>query len=224
MGLSVEEEKYISDIEAQNEQLSRMLEQQPAYPTGAPTMFAGQAKQNLVEWQLDFRPELADIEHLLRSDVIKRDERGREYWDRNPNKTIVVLNELGVNDMLREIRMFLNKNQVLSNYDKEEIRQRVRMLGHELRALIYNNAERYGIDNEYKENNYPILVLTILNMIDASYRRSINGEERRDLNSARVVNQTDPIMQHNPYAMMGMPQQPKKGFISKMMPWNWGKS
>lgn len=214
------DDEYIKYLETELNRASSIP--QSNYPASA-TMFGGQQKQNLVEWQLDFRPELADIEHLLRCDVIKRDPKTqKEFWDKNPDESSIVMNETGVNDLLREIRMFLNKNKVLSNYDKIEIKERVRMFGHELRALIYNNLERYGIDNEYKQNNYPIIVITILDMVEASYRRAINGEERRDLNSARVVNQTDPIM--NGYPMQGYPQiTNKKTGIAKILPWNWGK-
>lgn len=190
----------------------------------SPAMFGGQAKQNLVEWQLDFRPELEDIERLLRSDLLVRNEQGEEFWISNPNKDYVCFNNQGVNDIIRQIRMFLNKNKVLSNYKLEEIRPRVQMLGHELRVLVYNNYENYGIDNEYKMNNYSIIVLTITDMIESAYRRALNGEERRDLNSARIVQQNEPMLPQNinvyPMAMGG---GQKKGLLSRAMPWNWGK-
>lgn len=192
------------------------------YPYSA-AMFGGQPKQNLVEWQLDFRPELEDIQRLLKCDVLMTDKDGNEVWVENPNKEYVVFNSLGVNDLIREIRMFLNKNKVLSNYDLEEIKPRVRILGHELRILIYNNYEAYGIDNDYKMNNYSIIVLTIIDMIDSAYRRAINGEERRDLNQARIVQQNEPMMPQNMnFYPQVMPQ--KRGILSKAMPWNWGKS
>jgi len=84
-------------------------------PYGSPTMFGGAPKQNLVEWQLDFKQELEDIERLLRCDVLSKDNEGNELWIRNPNPERVVFNDVGVNDILREIRMFLNKNKVLSS-------------------------------------------------------------------------------------------------------------
>lgn len=155
------------------------------------SMFSGAQKQNLVEWQLDFRMELIDIERLLRCDISTVDSENNTIWIKNPNKSKVFLNDLGVNDVIRGIRMFLNKNKVLSFYREEEIKPRIRMLGHELRGLIYNNAEMYGIDNEYKENNYAFAVLTILDMIESAYRRAINGEERKGLGEARIVQQND---------------------------------
>lgn len=183
------------------------------------TMFGGGQKQNLVEWQLDFKQELEDIERLLRCDVLVRDKEGNEIWTRNPDKDRIVFNDIGVNDILRQIRMFLNKNKVLSNYDMEEIKPRIKSISHELRMLVYNNYEAYGMDNDYKQNNYPIIILTISAMIEDSYRRALYGEERRDLNQARVVNQNEPM-----YGGMQMPMQSMSGQGGRksiLKPWTW---
>jgi hypothetical protein len=223
MALDEQSQSYIGELE--NEVVRLQQSQQSQGGMGASAMFGGPQKQNLVEWQLDFRPELEDIEHLLRGDVLITDGKKNIDWGRNPNTKFVVFNDQGVNDIIREIRMFLNKNTVLSNYREEQIGQRVKMLGHELRALIYNNYEFYGIkdDDYYKMNNYPIIVITILAMVESVYRRSINGEERRDLNSARVVQQNDSLMPQG-YMPQGYPQNNQnksKGGLAKLLPWNW---
>lgn len=195
-------QQYQQELEMQQQQ-----NLQAANTPYASTMFQAQNKQNLVEWQLDFKSELDDIERLLRCDIITRDKEGNNIWVRNPNPERIIFNDIGVNDILREIRMFLNKNKVLSNYGVEEIKPRIKMIGHELRILIYNNYEHYGMDNEYKMNNYSMIVLTILSMIEDSYRRAINGLERKDLNQARIVNQNEPLNQmQSPYGTGGIKQ------------------
>lgn len=191
--------------------------QQSAVPYSS-TMFGGQQKQNLVEWQLDFKPELEDIERLLRCDILVKDKDGNTVWARNTDESKIIFNDVGVNDILREIRMFLNKNKVLSNYGLDEIQPRIRMVGHELRMLIYNNYEAYGMDNDYKQNNFAIIIITLLSMIEDSYRRAINGEERKDLNQARIVNQNDPVMPQGMMYPMSVPQSKKKLWN----PFTWG--
>ena len=176
----------------------------------APTVYGGGQKQNLVEWELDFRNELEEIERLLRCDVLKRDKDGNEYWERNKDDSKVFLNDLGVNDVLRKIRMMVNKNKVLSHYDVDEIRVRVRMIAHELRVLVYNNSEAYGIDNEYKMHNYPMIILTIMSLIEDSYRRALGGETHRGLAEQRLVTQNEPLgMQNQMYPQMGQTNKPK---------------
>lgn len=209
-------ERYQMELQNQRE-----MQQKGINVPYASAMFENTPKQNLVEWQLDFKYELEDIERLLRSDVLTRDRDGNEVWIRNSNPDNIVFNDLGVSDIIREIRMFLNKNKVLSNYALDEIKPRIKTVGHEIRMLIYNNYEMYGIDNEYKMNNYSMIVLTILSMIEDAYRRALNGEERRDLNQARVVNQTEPLMGGNQmggYPMMGFAQPKKKSLLK---PWTW---
>jgi hypothetical protein len=170
-------------IEAEKRQVSQYASQ--TYGQGD--------KQNLVEWELDFKPELDDIARSLRCDYLKIDERGNQFWTRNPDQKKIFLNELGVNDVLRKIILLVNKNKVLSNYTPEEIKSRVKQIGHEIRALIYNNYEAYGIDNEYKMNNYPGIVMDVLDIIEGAYRRAMKGETHKGLSEQRLVTQNDSI-------------------------------
>lgn len=185
----------------------------------ASTMINQQGKQNLVEWELDFKPELEDIERLLRCDVLKRDKDGNEYWQPNPDKSRVFFNELGVNDILRNIIILVNKNKVLSNYNPEEINERVRQIKHEIRILIYNNYEEYGMDNDYKMNNYSMIVISIGSTIEDVYRRAMNGETHKGLAEQRLVTQNDSLN-----GQMGGYQMPslstKKTWYNPM---TWGK-
>lgn len=212
------EEKYLSDMEMQLQQAQQSSQQQMPYSAA---MFGGGQKQNLVEWELDFRNELEDIERLLRCDVLFKDKDGNEMWIENPNKEYVLFNTLGVNDITREIRMFLNKNKVLSNYGIDEIKPRIKMLGNELRSLIYNNYERYGLDNEYKWNNYPIVVLTLISMIEDTFRRAIGGEGHKGLAESRFVTQNDNAqMPPQNFNIYGGGSQKKKSIWN---PFTWGR-
>lgn len=182
-----------------------------------PQMYGGTPKQNLVEWELDFSPELQDIERLLRCDVLVRDKDGNENWVKNPDKDKIFLNDLGVNDVLRQIKLLINKNKVLSNYTIDEIKDRVRLIAHEIRTMIYNNYEAYGIDNEYKMHNYPMAVLSIMSIIEDAYRRALAGETHKGLNEQRLVTQNEQVMPQMNYPMVA--QQNKKSSI--LRPWTW---
>lgn len=190
----------------------------------APAMFSNQNKQNLVELELDFKPELEAIERLLRCDVIKRDENGNEYWAANEDHTKVFFNELGVQDFIRNLIIIVNKHKVLANYTIDEINDRVKQIKHEIRMLIYNNYEQYGLDNEYKMNNYSMIVLSVGSVIEDAYRRALNGETHKGLSEQRLVTQTESTSQPQQQSPVNIyMQQQKKGIISKLMPWNWGK-
>jgi hypothetical protein len=202
-------------------QLAQSQAQQSQSNPYAPAMFGNQQKQNLIELELDFKPELESIERLLRCDIIVKDKEGNEVWAENPDKSKVFFNELGVNDFLRNLVVIVNKNKVLANYNMEEINSRVQQIKHEIRVLIYNNYEQYGMDNEYKMNNYSMIVLAVGSVIEDAYRRAMNGEAHRGLSETRLVTQNEQMIPQG-YPMM-MPQQ-KKGILSRLNPLNWGKS
>ena len=191
-----EYEKQLQDYEEELKKASDNLNQREQQVNQFSSQaYGNQSKQNLVEWELDFKPELDDIARSLRCDVLRIDDNGNQYWVRNPNPERVFLNELGVADVLRKIILLVNKNKVLSNYSIEEIRARVQQIGHEIRSLIYNNYETYGIDNEYKMNNYAGVVMDILDIIEGAYRRALSGETHKGLNEQRIVTQNDSINQ-----------------------------
>ncbi len=202
----VEAEK---DIKVKQTQVSQYVSQ--SYGQGD--------KQNLVEWELDFKPELDDIAKSLRCDILKIDERGNQFWVRNPHEERIFLNELGVNDVLRKIILLVNKNKVLSNYTADEIKIRTRQIGHEIRALIYNNYEAYGIkdSDEYKMNNYPGIVMDVLDIIEGAYRRAMGGETHKGLAEQRLVTQSDSL-NSGKQQMMAPPQKTAKWYS----PGTWG--
>ena len=180
----------------------------------------GQQKQNIVEWELDFSSEFQDIIRLLRNDVLLMDENGNEKWIRNPDQQLVTMNDVGVNDIIRHIKLFLNKNKILANYNLDEINERVGMIKHELRGLIYQNYEVYGMDNNYKWNNYSMNVHAIGNMIEDAYRRALNGETHKGLNEQRLLTQTEPLSAQPQMTFnLNSMQKNKKWYA----PWSWGR-
>jgi len=213
-------EDYLTQYE---DDLNAMQAQQA--PMGmsayAPTQFGGMGnKLNLVEWELDFKPELESIERLLRGDIIQKDKDGNEYWAPNPDKSKRFFNEQGVNDFLRSLIVIVNKNLVLSNYKHEEINERVRQIKHEIRILIYNNYEEYGMDNDYKWNNYSMIVIAIGSIIESAYRRAMMGETHKGLSEQRLVTQNDSLgSQGQGYMPMMQMQQKKKHWWN---PASWG--
>jgi hypothetical protein len=222
-----------NEINAYDEQLyaqrqAEIMAAQQAQQQGqsggyANAMFAPPNKQNIVEWELDFSNELVNIERLLKSDILARDSNGNEMWIENPDKSCIFLNKKGVDDVLRQIILLVNKNKVLSNYNVEEIKMRLRIIGHELRSFIYNNYVEYEIDNDYKMNNFSPIVLAILDVIEAAYRRALNGETHKGLSEARFVQQNEPIMSNPNQNFNFYPQQQKKGLFSKLNPFSWGR-
>lgn len=186
-------------------------------PQSAPTMFHEENNENLIKWQLDIKEELVRIEHLLRKHVPKIDAYGNTRYV-EAEKENQLFNETGVNEIMNLLAWYLNKNIILSNFSEDDIKLRCRQFHEVLTDFIFNNYERFGLDNKNKIKHYPMVVMNIVNTIEAAYNRALNGGERQSLRTARSVQQTEPLMQQG---MMYPGMQQNKRSVLK--PWPWGK-
>lgn len=182
-----QDQDYITALEHQVRK--EKMERQQLQLAHASTIFNDTDSKNLIEFQLDIKEELERIERLLRKHIPKFDAKGRMYYDK-PHKEDELFNERGVNEILNLLAWYLNKNIILSNFSEPDIQIRMEQFGNELIDLIFNNYEAFGLDNKEKIKYYPIVVMNIINTIEASYYRALNGGERESLRTARSVTQS----------------------------------
>ena len=157
----------------------------------ATTMFQGEEDQNLVRYQLDIEKELLRIERLLRKQIAVRDSKGNIIFQDNPDNQL--FNEKGVTEILNILSWYLSKSLILSCYDDRQINKIMEQFGEELIDFIYTNMEDFGMDTPDKKKHYPMVTMNIINVVDATYRRALNGRELDSLKTARIVNQTEPL-------------------------------
>lgn len=181
----------------------------------ASTMFNSEENQHIVKWQLDVKEELERIEHLLRKHIPKRDSDGNEYFI-EAKQVDKVLNEKGVNEILNCLGWYLNKNIILSDFTDDEISLRVEQFGIEFSDFLFNNCEAFGMDTADRKKHYPILVMNVVNMIEAAYHRALYGNERNSFRTNVNVLQSDMNKPSQSY----MPSAQSK--FSVMRPWTWG--
>lgn len=101
------------------------------------SMFNTGDNVNLVEWQLELDNILERIDHLLRGDELKFDNKGNVTWRDTQDKAKQIFNEYGVQEVLRVLSMYLNRNTILSNYDENTINWKVYDMGIELTDLVF---------------------------------------------------------------------------------------
>ena len=171
----------------------------------AVTLFQDKEEDNLIKYQLDIERSLARIERLLRKQIQKRDKKtGSVYYVDCPENEI--LNEYGVNEIMNLLSTYVNKEIMLSCYDDRQIDKIMEQFGEEVIDFVYTNMEKFGLDTSEKKKHYPIIVMNIINLVDATYRKALDGLTLENLKTARVVNQTEPLMKN-----MQLPSL-KKGF------------
>ncbi len=174
-----------------------------------------QYQNSIVEWQLDLSKEFELIHHQIRGHIIKRDQNDNEYWAEPDDEDQKLLNEKGAQEVEKIIRNYLNKNLLLSNFDEKIIRERVEQFASRLRRFIYLNYEEFGLDSYYKQKHFEMLVMNIVDMIEAAYYRAFNGGERESLTTIRQIIQNESI-DNRPQMPQVTSQGQRKGFFGRM--------
>ena len=205
----VEGDDFLKKLQAENVEL-RERNAQVNTANMTQSAYQGQEDPNLIQYQVETGEMLGKIEHFLRGEYVKQDAEGNEYWAK-PVKTIAVkekgkekfievidddlilLNEYGVNSILTIIGSYIDKNTILSYYDEMRINEILADLGDELANFVFCNYEKMGMDTEFKKTRFQLMVITILHSIESTYRRSIRGKTMEDINTSKILTQSDNI-------------------------------
>lgn len=211
--MNEEEQQYMNNLEMAYE-----MEKRKSFDLGTAqsTMFNSPENSNLIQWQLELDNILERAEHLLRGDELKFDDKGQLKWEKTEDMTKRIFNDYGVQEILRVLSMYLNRNTILSNYDEKTINWKIYDLGIELTDLVYMKYEVMGLDTPEKIKLYMILVRQIVDATHSSYLRALNGGERESLRTARMVTQNQPLGQNG---MMGYPQPQSKFSLIRPSTW-----
>ena len=234
-----EVDAYVANVVRQKEELAGATHEMGK---GINSIFQSPENENIIQWQLDLQEQLDNIGHSLRGHVIASDENGIPCWKEADDKDDVIFTEYGVQEILRFLVQYLNKNTILSNYDEETINFKVHDAGNEFVDLVFLRYEKFFYvtptkellkenpdlnDNQIKAmqleerkekiKHFPIASRPIIDAIHSAYLRALNGGERESLRSARILTQTENPMMNS---MMQQPMQQQKKF-SVLKPTSW---
>jgi len=150
--------------------------------------FSSRQEDNIVRWQLELNDILERAEHILRGDVPKFEE-GHIIWTTNPTPEKNPLNSTGVNEIMKILALYINRNKVLSDYSNEEINIKVFDFGRAINNLIFMRDYEFGMDTEEKRKNYEMLVTELKDIVHDTYKRALDGAEKRSLREMISVTQ-----------------------------------
>jgi len=140
--------KEIQQEESMNPQASQIRPDPRMYAQHS--AFAPQMQDNLIKWQLELDNILERAEHILRGDKLAF-VNGNLIWQSNENIESNILNDYGVAEVMRVLSMYLNRNTILSDYNDEEIREKVLDFGRELSDLFYMKYQEMGLNISFQE-------------------------------------------------------------------------
>lgn len=220
--MNKDEQEYVEEItNAYNEERTKNQQYEKAY--GSSSMFGTGHEPNLIEFQLELDNILERVDHLLRGHELKYDEHGNLKWTEPEDKGQKLLNEYGVQEILRILSMYLNRNTILSNYDETTINEKVYDFGVEISDLFFMKYETMGLDTQEKIKNYPIICRILIDTIHSAYLRALHGGERESLRTARQVTQTEPLTARSASQSGLAPAVQSKRRFNVFNPSSWGK-
>lgn len=168
--------------------------------------FEDQANQSHVA--LILNPNFRDLELMI---------RGLEYVKRfNPitkKEEIILrrikdhpLNEYGINRIMSELKVYCSSEIKLGRKKERDYYNSINHVCHSVVRLIYKNLKNFGMDTQVKQRNAKTFCNAIIEMVDASFSRSIEGKEN-DLSRPTAFNIESTIEGLNDPAKMFNKQQ-----------------
>jgi len=150
--------------------------------------FSARNEDNIAKWQLELNDILERAEHILRGDIPKFED-GHIVWKQNPHPELNPLNDTGVQEIMKILALYVNRNKVLADYTNDEIRFKVFDFGRAVNNLIFMRDYEFGMDNEEKRKNYEMLVTELKDIVHDTYKRALDGAEKRSLREMIQVTQ-----------------------------------
>lgn len=146
-----EAEKVMMDREMKSLELEQQKINQNSPQYDLQELQLREQQRSWVHDQINLGDEIELIEHLLKGEILKREENGGTNWKPPVNTEQVVLSEHGVHLIINTISFYLNKNTLLSNYDEETIQQKMEDFAIALSDTIFMEYEKVFLYPTFKE-------------------------------------------------------------------------
>lgn len=150
--------------------------------------FSARQEDNIAKWQLELNDILERAEHILRGDIPKFED-GHIVWKANEHPEKNPLNDTGVQEIMKILALYVNRNKVLSDYSNDEIKIKVFDFGRAVNNLIFMRDFEFGMDDEEKRKNYEMLVTELKDIVHDTYKRALDGAEKRSIHEMIQVTQ-----------------------------------
>lgn len=130
-------------------------------------------------------PNLRELELMIRgleyvkryNPITQRDEVVLRKVEGHP------LNDYGVNSIMQELKVYSSPEIKLGRKRERDYYNSVQHVCRSIVRLIYKNLKNFGMDTQVKQRNAKIFCDAIIEIVDASFSRSIEGKEN-DLSRA----------------------------------------
>jgi len=150
-----------------------------------PVSIPNEAPVNNSYLTLVLNPNLRELELMIRGlEYVKRfnplTQKDEVILRKIPNHP---LNERGINEIMNHLKVYSSAEIKLGRKRIQDYCNSVQQVGRSTVRLIYKNLKNFGMDTQVKQRSAKIFCLAIIEIMDASFSRSIEGKEN-DLSRA----------------------------------------
>lgn len=167
--------------EGTNELLNKNIQQQVVdhFTQQTPIAIPIDNSQNTSHLSLILSPNLKDLELMIRGL-----EYVRQYNPLNNKEEVVLrkieghpLNEYGISKILEFLRTYSSPEIKMGRKRPRDYYNSVQHVSRSVVRLIYKNLKNFGMDNQVKQRSAKTYCDAIIEFLDASYSRSVEGRE-----------------------------------------------
>lgn len=156
-------------------------------------MNAMQEDPDLFKYQLDSSEDVIRIENFLRNRIIRYNPETKQEEYMQIEGSEPILNEKGINQVLLQVSLFLQRRILLTAYTPEDAQKRCEQFARFFKDFLYNNAEEFGLDTPEKRRYYPMIWFNVVAIVEAAYFSSVGGGERKSLREHALFSQSQNI-------------------------------
>jgi hypothetical protein len=175
-----------------------------------PLMFRDEKDENLIKDLL--RIDWERVEHIIRGHRPKVDDEGNEYFEKIKDH---YLNKYGINSILHFLSFYISKEIFLARYSEDEAKIIMKQFAEQFTDFFFDNLNEFGLDTPKKKKMSKMFVHSVIDLVDASYSKAIEGKTAELVFKQFTVMQQQPLTEGN-YSLNQIPQRPKSSIMQRI--------
>jgi hypothetical protein len=124
------------------------------------------------------------------------DKEGNEYFTQMSEH---YLNDYGVNSILHFLSFYLSKEIFLARYSQDKVNLVMKQFARQFTDFFFDNINEFGLNTPQKKKMSKMFVQAVIDLVDASYSKAVEGRTAELINKQFQVLQQQPLEDNTNY-------------------------